>query len=244
MHDILEDHLQATLPASAPLLREALNDKDGRSAAAPRWCLCAGLETETALPVLTEKLWTESGGEREDDRFQGHVVRQLTSPSPASPAIAEAWCKGWHSGNAEVPRKILEPGLLVLQPEALPHLVEQLRQAKTDRERRDLARSLAGPGCGSGQAATCRSCREELRDPKPAAPSTAAASALSDIGPDAADAVPELLKLLNHTHPGMRVVAAQTLAQVWPGGEARRARSQDDVEGGRMRTCTSPPPTP
>jgi HEAT repeat protein len=64
-----------------------------------------------------------------------------------------------------------------------------------------------------------------LRDPKPAA-QHAAASALSDIGPEAAEAVPELLNLLGHAHPGMRRVAAQTLAHMGRTVEALLSKSR------------------
>src|SRR5206468_10611241 len=75
MRDVLEDQLQTTLPAAAPLLHEALKDEDAavrRSAALV--LLRAGLEIETALPVLLEKLWSGKKTDDKQDGFQRRVV--------------------------------------------------------------------------------------------------------------------------------------------------------------------------
>jgi HEAT repeat protein len=212
MRDRLEDELQATLPAATPLLREALKDKDAdvrRSAALV--LLRAGLETETALPVLMEKLWSGKDTADWHSRFQQRVVELLSRrQSPATPAVAAAWCQAWQTANPEV-RKILEPGLLVLQPEALPHLLDQLREAKSPVIRRDLAHLLAH---FEGQSKPILPIlREELREPQLASPYVAA-QALLLLGPDAAEAVPELVALLSSSHPAIRAVAAKALASV------------------------------
>ncbi len=212
MRDLLEDALQANLPAAAPLLREALKDEDAdvrRSAALV--LVRAGLEIETALPVLMENLWSGKDTSGEQSRFQWRVVNLLSlRRMPATPAVAAAWCKGWQAAHSEV-RTTIEPGLLVLQPEALPHLLEQLRQAKTAQTRRDLAHLLAQFEGQSKQVLSIL--REELREPQPAA-QYAAAQALMTLGPDAVGAVPELIRLLSNSHPGMRAVAAQALAGI------------------------------
>jgi HEAT repeat protein len=212
MRDVLEDHLQANLPAAAPLLREALKDKDvavRRSAALV--LVRAGQEIETALPVLMENLWSGTDRFGEQARFRRRVVELLSRRrSPAAPAVAAAWCKAWQTASPEA-REVLEPGLLVLQREALPHLLDQLRKAKKLKIRRDLAHLLAH---FEGQSKKILPIlREELREPQPAS-QYMAAQALMMLGPDAAEAVPELLKLLNHKNAGMRALAAQVLGSI------------------------------
>ena len=49
--------------------------------------------------------------------------------------------------------------------------------------------------------------------PKPAS-QYAAAQALMFLGPDAAEAVPELVMLLSSSHPAIRAVAAKALASI------------------------------
>src|SRR4029079_17522091 len=91
------------------------------------------------------------------------------------------------------------------------HLREQLRQARTEQGRRDLAHLLARfEGQGKEVVPILR---EELREGKHQA-QYAAAEALRVLGPDAAEAVPELLKLLSHPHAGMGAVAAETLGSI------------------------------
>src|SRR5262249_16899101 len=131
MRDILEDSLQANLPAAAPLLSEVLKDEKAevrRSAALV--LVRAGREVDTALPALREQLWGGKVPSGEKPRFQRRVVAFLSRrQSAATSAVAAAWCKAWKTAEPEV-REILEPGLLVLQREALPHLLNQLREAK------------------------------------------------------------------------------------------------------------------
>jgi HEAT repeat protein len=208
MRDVLEDELQANLPAAAPLLREALKDEDADVRKSAALVLVrAGLEIETALPVLMEK-W--SGKDEEQRRFQWRVVKVLMRRQmPATPAVAAAWCKAWQDGDPEV-REILEPGLFALQPESLPHLLDQLRQAKTPQTKRDLAHLLANFE-GQGKQ-VLPILREELRETQPA-DQYAAAKALMTLGPDAAEAVPELARLLSSPHPGIRAAAAQALGR-------------------------------
>src|SRR5262249_50365539 len=183
MRDRLEDYLQANSPAAAPLLREALKDADAEVRQSAALVLVrAGLDIETALPVLMDRLWSKTDyGEL--SRFQHRVVELLSRRRhPATPAVAAAWCKAWQAADPKV-REILEPGLLVLQPEALPHLLDQLRQAKTVQARRDLAHVLAH---FEGQSKfVLPILREELREPQPAA-QYAAAQALLLLGPDPA----------------------------------------------------------
>jgi HEAT repeat protein len=212
MRDRLEDELHATLPAAAPLLREALKDPDAdvrRSAALV--LLRSGRETETALPILMDKLWGEKDTSGEQSRFQRRVVELLSRrPAPAAPAVAAAWCEAWQTAGPEA-RAALEPGLLVLQPEALPHLLDRFREAKNPASRRDLARLLAH---FEGQSEPILpTLRGELREPDPAT-QFAAAQALTLLGPDAAEAVPALAELLDSPHPALRAVAARALAGV------------------------------
>jgi HEAT repeat protein len=212
MRDRLEDALQANLPAAAPLLRKALKDEEVEVRQSVALVLVrAGREVDTALPVLMEKLWSGKDTFEEQSRFQRRVVELLSRRrSPAMPAVAAAWCKAWQTARPEV-RQVLEPGLLVLQREALPHLHGQLREAKDAPTRRELAHLLAS---FEGQSKPIVPIlREELRDPQPVS-QYAAAKALIKIGPDAADVVPELLQLLNHKHAGMRAVAAQVLGSI------------------------------
>jgi HEAT repeat protein len=212
MRDILEDSLQANLPAAAPVLREALKDADPevrRSAALV--LVQEGLQTETALPVLMEGLGTDKGSGEEPSEFRGRMVELLSlRRSAATPAVAAAWCKAWQTADPDA-RKILQPGLLVLQTEALPHLLEQLRQAKTPQTRRDLAHLLAHFEGQSKEILPIL--REELRQPHPAS-QYAAAQALMLLGSDGAEAVPELLPLLSSSHLGARAAGATALGRI------------------------------
>src|SRR5262249_53876362 len=64
----------------------------------------------------------------EQRRFQWRVVELLMRrQTRATPAVAAALCEAWQAADPNA-REILEPGLLVLQPEALPHLLDQLRR--------------------------------------------------------------------------------------------------------------------
>ncbi len=212
MRDVLEDALQANLPAGELVLREALKDEDTavRQSAA-LVLLRAGLEIETALPVLMDKLWSGTDTHEEQSRFQGRVVELLSRRRhPTAQAVAAAWCKAWQAGKPNV-REILESGLLVLQSESLPHLLDQLRQAKTPQARRDLAHLLAHFEGQSKQVVPIL--REELLESHPVA-QCAAVRALMTLGTDAAEAVPELLRLLSNPHPGMRALAAQALGSI------------------------------
>jgi HEAT repeat protein len=211
MRDVLEDALQANLPAAAPLLRAALKDEDAEVRQSAALVLVrAGLEVETALPFLMENLWTKRDGRDEQWRFQRRVVELLIRRQKATPAVAAAWCKAWRTADPKV-REVLEPGLLVLQPEALPHLLDQLRQAKNARARRDLAHLLARFE-GQGQQIV-PILREELRESQPA-DQNAAARALALLGPDAVEAVPDLVRLLSSPHPGIRTVGAKALTSI------------------------------
>src|SRR5205807_10352469 len=96
-------------------------------------------------------------------------------------------------------------------PESLPHLLEQLQKAKTAQEKRDLAHLLAHV---EGQSKlVVPILRDELREPQTAA-QHAAAQALTLLGPDAAEAVPELVQLLSNRYPGMRALAARALGAI------------------------------
>jgi HEAT repeat protein len=217
MRDVLEDQLLSHLPAAEPALRGALKDEDAevrRSAALV--LVRAGRDVETALPVLMEKLWDGSDRSGEQSRFRSRVVEVLMRrQTSASPAVAAAWCEAWQAGDPKA-REILEPGLLVLQPEALPHLLDQFRRAKTTQSRRDLAHLLAQ---FEGQATLVLPIlREELGERRPDA-QYEAARALTLLGPEAAEAVPELARLLGDPNPGMRAIAARAL-----GGIGRASR--------------------
>ncbi|HEY7423761.1 MAG TPA: HEAT repeat domain-containing protein [Gemmataceae bacterium] len=212
MRDLLEDYLQANLPAAAPLLREALKDADADVRRSVALVLVrAGRETDTALPVLMEELWNEKDTSDKQSQFQRRVVELLSRRQlAAAPAVAAAWCKAWQTAEPEV-REVLKPGLLVLQREALPHLHEQLRKANNSKLKRDLAHLLAN---FEGQSKPIVPIlREELREPQ-FAHQYAAAQALSKLGPDAAEAVPELIASLRSPHAGMRALAAQALASM------------------------------
>ncbi|HEY7309598.1 MAG TPA: HEAT repeat domain-containing protein [Gemmataceae bacterium] len=218
MRDKLEDHLQANLPAAAPLLQEALKDEDAEVRRSVALVLVrAGREVDAALPVLLEGLWNGKDASGEQSRFQRRVVELLSRRrSPTAPAVAAAWCKAWPTATPEV-REVLEPGLLALQPESLPHLLQQLREAKTSKNTRDLAHLLASLEGQSKPIVPIL--REELREPSFVS-QYAAAQALGKLGPDAAEAVPELTAVLRSSHPGIRAAAAQTLAGV---GRAAKA---------------------
>jgi HEAT repeat protein len=212
MRDGLEDGLLAALPAARPLLREALKDRDvdvRRSAALV--LLRAGLETKAALPVLMDGLWdgTDEVGERR--RFQKRVVELLSRRQPAVTAeVAAAWCKAWRTAGYEV-RRILERGLLVLQPEALPHLLAQLCRARSAESKRRIAYFLAR---FEGQSKVVLPVLlDELRDPKIASQDRAA-RVVALLGPDAAEAVPELVKLLNSSDPSIHEYAVEALSAV------------------------------
>ena len=212
MRDVLEEGLQASLPAASALLREALKDQDAEVRQSVALVLLrAGLDVETALPVLMEeKLWSRDTFNNTAG-FRFRVVEVLSRRQMSvSPAVAGAWCKVWQTADSYT-REPLGRGLVVLQPEALPHLLEQLRQAKTTQARRDLAHLLARFEGQGPQVMPIL--REELREGKPA-DQYAAALALSILGPGAAEAVPELVRLLSHAHPGMRALAATTLASI------------------------------
>jgi HEAT repeat protein len=217
MRDELEDHLFASLPAAAPLLREALKDQDlevRQSAALV--LLRAGLDVDTALPVLMDKLWTGDDAAREQSRFQSRVVDFLSHrQATVSPAVAAACCKTWETVDPKV-RGDLERLLIRLQSDSLPHLLDQLREAKNTQTRRDLAHLLARFEGQSERVVPIL--REQLREKEPA-DQYAAMQALTRLGPDGAEATPELVQLLSNAHPGMKVVAAQTL-----GGMGRAAR--------------------
>jgi HEAT repeat protein len=144
-------------------------------------------------------------------RFQYRVVELLSRrPSPAAPAVAAAWCEAWQTAGPKA-RDVLERGLLVLQREALPHLLDRFRETKNPVSRRDLAHLLAH---SEGQAEPILlTLRGELRESDPAI-RFAAARALTLLGPDAAEAVPALVELLGSPHPALRAVAAKALAGV------------------------------
>jgi HEAT repeat protein len=212
LRDILEDGLQTYMPAAAPMLREALKDKDSEVRQSVALVFVhTGLEIETALSVLMENLWSDDVGWTEKDRFQRRVVKKLMRRQPqATPAVAAAWCKAWQTAGP-LGREVLERGLLVLQPEALPHLLDQLQQAESPKTRRDLAHLLARfEGQGNHIASILR---EELREPG-FANQYAAMIALMEIGPDGAEAVPELVRLLGSPKPEVKAVAARTLGRI------------------------------
>jgi len=212
MRDVLEDNLQACMPAAAPELRKALGDKDAdvrRSVALV--CIRAGMDIEAALRVLADKLWCEKDNPHETHRFQRRVVEALMRrPVGATPAAAAALCQVWHTADAQA-REVLEPGLVVLQREALPQLLTQLRKASSLPARRDLAHLLAK---FEGQAKhVVPILREELRETS-AAHQYLAMTALGAIGPEGAEAVAELVPILKHPHAGMRAASAQTLGLI------------------------------
>ena len=190
--------MQESLPASLPVLREALKDDDAEVRQSAALVLVrAGRETDTALPVLMDKLFVETDRFGDASRFQGRVVDQLARRGPTTPAVAAAWCEAWRTAKPKV-RELLESGLLVLQPEALPQLLEQLKQAKAEQERRDLAHLLAR---FEGQnKLVLPILREELAMRNRS--SVRAMQALKAWA-DAVEAVPELVKVLGHRNPGM-----------------------------------------
>ncbi len=209
--------MQKYAPTAAPLLREALKDKDREVRHSVALVLVrAGLEVETALPVLMDNLWDEEDPSQDIDRFRKRVVTVLMRrQSKATPAVAAAWCKAWQAGGRHV-RQVLEPGLLVLQAEALPHLLGQLRQADSPKARRDLAHFLAR---FDGQAKQVLPIlRDELREPD-FAKQYPALSALLDLGPDGAAAVPELVRLLASPKPEARAAAARSLGRIGPAAQ-------------------------
>ena len=127
------------------------------------WSWFERVEVETALAVLMDNLWDEEDPSQDIDRFRKRVVTVLMRrQSKATPAVAAAWCKAWQAGGRQV-RQVLEPGLLVLQAGALPHLLGQLRQADSPKARRNLAHFLAR---FDGQAKQVLPIlRDELREP-------------------------------------------------------------------------------
>lgn len=211
MRDRLEDELLALLPAATSLLREALKDKDAdvrRSAALV--LLRAGLDARAVVPALMDGLCDGKDQHGEQARFLRRVVELLSSRTPVTPAITAAWCRAWQIATPEV-RKVLEPGLFVLQPEARAHLLHQLAEAKSTPARRDLAHLLAH---FDGQARrVVPILRDELRDMRPAS-RYAATRAIIRLGPDAAPVLPELVPLLSGKHLGMRAAAAQALGYI------------------------------
>jgi HEAT repeat protein len=82
--------------------------------------------------------------------------------------------------------------------------------------------------------------REELRESEPA-PQYAAARAVMALGPDAGEAVPELVRLLSSPHPGIRAAAAQALGRIGraarPAVPALKAMLKDDKP--EMRTVAA-----
>lgn len=212
MRDRLEDALQTYLPAAAPILRAALRDRDpGVRQSVALVLVRAGAEIETSLPVLMENLWNDEDSFNENDRFRDRALEVLLRRrTSATPVVAAALCKAWRTAGPKA-RAVLERGLLVLQPEALPHLLDQLRQATGPQARRDLAHLLAR---FEGQSEhVLPILREELRNPK-FANQYAAMQALGALGPDAAEAVPELVPMLNNPQFGVRAAAASTLGSI------------------------------
>lgn len=225
---LLEDGLLACLPASAPLLREALKDADAEvRQSAALVLLRADRDVKAALPVLTEDLW---GGKGHDERarFRHHALERLgRRRSPESTeAIAAAWCEGWRVASPEA-REAVERWLVVFQPEALPHLLAQLRRAK-GAERRELA-VLLSRFEGQGKAVV-PILRDEVREREPKR-HLPAAQALGRLGPDAAEAVPELTKLLDSEHVAVKIVAAQTLGAIGPAAKAALPRLKAMLKG-------------
>jgi HEAT repeat protein len=212
LRDILEDGLQTYLPTAAPKLRAALADKDEEVRQSVALVLVrAGLEIDTALPVLLEKLWTEPDSSPEKGRFQSRVIGVLMRRrTRMTPAVVAAACKAWQTAGPRA-REVLEYGLLKLQPEALPHLLRQLRQADTPKARRDLAHLLTH---FEGQAKVVLPILlDELGDADFAA-QYAAMKRLLQLGPDGADAVPDLVRLLGSPRLETRMVAAKTLGHI------------------------------
>lgn len=219
MRDVLEDSLLANVSAAQAGLRAALKDEvlEVRQSAA-LVLVRAGLDIDKAVAVLTAPVGNDKGLSEEQSRFQSRAVEYLMRRQHAgAPLIAAAWCKAWQSA-ASTEREFFEQGLCVFQAEALPHLLEQLRRAKSTQARRDLADLLAR---FEGQGKTVLPIlREKLASPEPTA-KYAAARSLWLLGPDAAEAMPELLRMLSAPDPGMRAVAAYSLGSI--GAAARPA---------------------
>jgi HEAT repeat protein len=241
MRDVLEDALQTSLPASASVLHEALRDRKVEIRQSVALVLLrGGLKTDAALPVLMDKLWSKTDGYGEQDRFQHRVVELLSRRRHSSTvAVAAAICKEWQAAHRDI-RKILEPGLLVLQPEAVPLLLEQLRQAKTVQTKRELAHFLAHFEGQSKHVVPIL--REELREPSDAE-QYEAAKALTVLGPEGAETVPELLQMLKNSHPGMRAVAARALGNVGraarPAAPALKAMLRDAKAENRFEAASA-----
>lgn len=213
MRDVLEDHLLACLPAAAPDLRHALadNDPEVRQSVA-LVCLRRGVDVEEAVRVLTDNPWYQLVSSNGTGRFQERVVEMLVHrPAGVSPTTAAKmlW-KAWRTADAEA-REALTRGLVVFQREALPILLAQLRESTSRQTRLDLAYLLAK---FEGQAKhVVPDLREELRAVGAARPYRAMAT-LTTLGPDAADAIPDLVPLLTHSHAGVRALAARTLGTI------------------------------
>lgn len=209
MRDRLEDELVAAVPAAVPLLRAALSDAE---VAVRQSVALVLLRTgHAAEKALMENLFD---GQTET-RFQHRAVRLLSRRSAVSPGVAAAWCRAWQTADPKA-RAILEPGLLALQAEALPHLLRQWADAKTAEAKRGLAHLLAHYERPGKELVPIL--REELRDAQPES-QCQAALALRRLGPDAAAAVPDLAALLKHPDPALQTVAAETLAVMGPAAQ-------------------------
>ena len=203
----------------------------------------AGLEIETALPILFDKSWSETDANHEQSHFQGRVIQLHIRRQPSTaPAAAAVCCKAWQAGDQNV-RGILESWLLDLQPESLPHLLDQLHQAKTRQAKRDLAHLLARFE-GQGKL-ILPILREELRGLQPEDQYTAAKS-LMLLGPDAADAVPDLVRLLNDREPGIRVIAAEVLGSIGRAARPAVPKLKEMLNEVKleMRLCAAPSAVP